>query len=94
LQELNKRSKKIAEEYTGKKLNSNNIQEEFIRLAYASVASIAIIPIQDILGFGQHQRLNNPSGGKDNWKWKLKTGDQVFEEADRLQRLVKLYWRI
>ena len=92
--ELDIKTKKLAEEYINKKLNSNNIQEEFIKLAYASVSKIAIIPMQDILGLGKDERLNNPAGGKDNWKWKLTSLDPVFKKTKYLAKLAKLYWRI
>ncbi len=92
--ELNGKIRKRAEEYTNKKLSSKNIQDEFIRLAYSSVSNIAIIPLQDILGMDESGRFNNPSGGSDNWKWKLESLDPVLEKTDYLAKLVKMYWRI
>jgi 4-alpha-glucanotransferase len=37
-----------------------------IRLAYKSVAKIAIIPMQDILGLGEKDRMNYPSTTSGN----------------------------
>jgi 4-alpha-glucanotransferase len=42
-----------------------------IRLAWASVAGIAIAPIQDILRFGSSARINLPGTGTGNWQWRM-----------------------
>ena len=42
---------------------------ELIRTAAASVADIAIIPMQDYLALGNEARINTPSTLGDNWKW-------------------------
>ena len=91
--ELPTRYKLTVDEYLNKKMNGSIISEEFIRLAYASVSSIAIVPIQDVLGLTQSERINNPSGSPDNWKWKLKSLDRFREKTRSLRKLVKLYWR-
>ncbi len=91
--ELNGDLKKRAEEYINKKLTNNNIQEEFVRLAYASVSKTAIIPLQDILRLGDSARLNNPSGSSDSWKWKLTSLDPVLNKSEELGKLVKTFWR-
>jgi malto-oligosyltrehalose synthase/4-alpha-glucanotransferase len=92
--ELSTRYRKRAEDYTGRMLNGANVQNEFIRMAYASVSSIVIIPLQDVLGLGQNARFNNPGGSSDNWKWKLRTFDSVFKKSKYLSKLAKMYWRI
>lgn len=91
--DLSSNIKKQVEEYTGRKLTGKNIQEEFIRLAYSSVSRLVIIPLQDILHSGKNERLNNPSGGKSNWRWKLRSLEKFSDEASSLAKLVKLYWR-
>ena len=42
-----------------------------IRLAYGSIASLAIVPMQDVLGLGTWARFNIPGLVEGNWKWKL-----------------------
>ena len=81
------------EEYLNKKVSGETIQEEFIRLAYGSVAFIAIIPLQDILGSDHTERFNNPGGSKDSWKWKLESMERALAKSDYLIGLVKTYWR-
>ncbi len=42
-----------------------------IRLAWSSVADIAIAPLQDVLGLGSKSRMNTPGTGSGNWGWRL-----------------------
>ena len=46
------------------------IHRDFIRLAFASVAALAIVPLQDVLGFGSDCRMNRPSTLAGNWAWR------------------------
>jgi 4-alpha-glucanotransferase len=50
--------------------DGNEIHWDFIRLAYSSIADIAIIPLQDALGFGSDCRMNTPSTSEGNWRWR------------------------
>ncbi len=58
-----------------------------IRAAYTSVADIAIIPVQDILGLGSEARMNTPGAEHDNWSWRLPAGALTREDAARLRKL-------
>ena len=49
---------------------TKEIHWDFIRMAFSSVADIAIIPLQDILGFGSDCRMNIPSTQQGNWRWR------------------------
>ena len=42
----------------------------FIRAALASVARLAIVPLQDVLGLGSEARMNTPSLSNGNWRWR------------------------
>lgn len=48
----------------------DGIHWDLIRLAMTSVASIAIFPLQDILGLGGAARMNFPGVGEGNWEWR------------------------
>lgn len=48
--------------------------EALIRAALASAASLAIMPIQDLLGLGSEARFNTPGTTAGNWNWKLRDG--------------------
>jgi 4-alpha-glucanotransferase len=59
----------------------------FIRAALASVASLAIIPLQDVLGLGSEARMNTPSLGDGNWGWRFEAGALTEELAKKLAAL-------
>jgi 4-alpha-glucanotransferase len=50
-----------------------------IRASLGSVAQLAIIPAQDLLGLGSEGRLNTPGTRRGNWQWRLPAG--AFDES-------------
>ena len=80
-------------EYTGKK-EGDNLCYEMIRMAAASVADTAIIPMQDYLELGNEARINTPSTLGDNWKWRMRKGAATDELAGKIYRLTELYNRV
>jgi 4-alpha-glucanotransferase len=65
----------------------------FIRAVLASVADIAIIPLQDILGLGSEARMNLPASRSGNWRWRF-TADQLTPEiCERLREMTAIYER-
>jgi 4-alpha-glucanotransferase len=81
--ELGEDNKQRLNKYTGKTISEEDVHTELARLAYASVAKTAIIPIQDILALDETARMNTPSSGKNNWGWRLLPG-QLTEETESL----------
>jgi len=82
-------------EHAQKYLNyyGNDILSELIRVAYASVANIVIIPMQDILKLGTDARMNFPSTTGGNWSWRF-TWDQIGENLSKhYSGLAQLYER-
>lgn len=60
-----------------------------IQMAFESEASMAIVPMQDILGLGNEARMNLPGVLEGNWKWRF-SYDQLDPYADlRLNSLSK-----
>jgi 4-alpha-glucanotransferase len=51
-----------------------DIVNELIRVAYASVANIVIIPMQDVLNLGGEARMNFPGKLGGNWTWRFTWG--------------------
>ena len=49
----------------------DGIHWAFIRAALNSVADLALIPLQDVLGLGSEARMNTPSLDGGNWKWRF-----------------------
>lgn len=88
-----KKDQQFAKKYLNIK-TTKNIQMEFVRAALASVADVAIIPMQDYLGLGSQARINIPSTLGDNWKWRLLDGQFTDELAKEMYILSRLYGRI
>jgi len=65
----------------------------FIRAVLASVAEIAIVPLQDVLGLGSEARMNLPGTVTGNWKWRFKSDALTKDLGERLRRLALLYDR-
>jgi 4-alpha-glucanotransferase len=65
----------------------------FIRAVLASVAEIAIIPLQDVLGLGSEARMNLPGTVSGNWKWRFRREALTKDVAQRLRQLNSLYDR-
>ncbi|HZM11899.1 MAG TPA: 4-alpha-glucanotransferase [Candidatus Limnocylindrales bacterium] len=74
--------KRCALEYLGKV--DDGINWAFIRAAFSSVAILAVIPVQDVLGLPGDARMNIPSKPGGNWSWRLAHGALTPELADKL----------
>ena len=68
-QNIDERTKKRLLKYCNS--DGKSIHQDFIRLAQSSIAKLAIIPMQDILGFGSDCRMNRPGIAAGNWQWRL-----------------------
>ncbi len=74
--------------YTG-----NNITFELIRTAYASVANIVIIPMQDILNLGEEARMNFPGKLGGNWTWRF-SWEQIDQNISKTYKsMTEIYER-
>lgn len=80
--------------YIGREVASDEVNWEFIRLAMASIADIAIIPMQDILGLGKEARMNRPSIAQGNWEWQLVPSQLTEDLAQRLRTMTETYGRV
>jgi 4-alpha-glucanotransferase len=74
-------------------IDEAGIHWELIRLALASIANVAIVPLQDILGYGSEARMNYPSVAEGNWEWRYQADALTGEISDRLRTLTKLFGR-
>lgn len=64
-----------------------------MRAVHASVANIAMVPLQDVLGLSSEARMNLPGTVRGNWKWRYRKGALTEKLAQRLRALVMLYER-
>jgi 4-alpha-glucanotransferase len=74
--------------------DGTHIHWDMIRLALASVANLAVIPMQDLLGLGQEARMNYPGKPEGNWEWRLTAEMLTGELAVRLRELTEIYGRV
>src|SRR5262249_23589363 len=69
------------------------INWDFIRAVWASVADTAIVPMQDLLGLGSEARMNLPASEAGNWGWRFHGSDLTEEWIERLRELTECYGR-
>jgi len=50
--------------------DSSEIAGELLRLAWSSVAALAIAPLQDLLNLGAEARMNLPGSTDAHWRWR------------------------
>ncbi len=74
--------------------DGGEIALEMVRTAWASVASWALAPLQDVLGLGSEARMNFPGKPDGNWTWRFVAGQSTPEGAARLRELAQVYGRI
>ena len=65
-----------------------------VELAYASPASLAIVPAQDVLGLGSEARMNRPGRAEGNWSWRLEPGQLTSALAGRLRERAEAHGRL
>lgn len=74
-------------------VSGEDIAWDFIRLAFASVANMSIVPLQDVMSLDSDARMNIPGVASGNWKWRY-TSDMLREDcASRLAYLTKIFGR-
>src|SRR5262249_22440719 len=69
------------------------IHWDMIRMTLLSVADVAIVPAQDLLGLGTESRMNLPARADGNWEWRARPGALDGRLAERLGSLTRTYGR-
>ncbi|MDX2108714.1 MAG: 4-alpha-glucanotransferase [Verrucomicrobiota bacterium] len=78
------------------RISGNEVSWDLIRAAYASVARLVVIPMQDMLSLDGAARMNTPGSALGNWQWRYSREaiDQLeAQSAGYLKELAKLYGR-
>jgi 4-alpha-glucanotransferase len=65
-----------------------------LRAAYASLATFALVPLQDLLQLGPEARMNTPSRSDGNWSWRYHPGALKPEIAQALAALTDVADRV
>ena len=72
---------------------SCGMPKALVQSALASVAKLAILPMQDLLGLGNGHRMNTPGTTAGNWDWRF-SWDQVHEQDSAwLNERIQIYGR-
>lgn len=80
-------------EYAGREPDEHTVSALMIRMAYASVAKTAIIPMHDVLNKGADCRTNTPGQASGNWQIRFSGNDFTPELAGWLHHLATFYNR-
>lgn len=73
--------------------NRNKIPGQLIEMAWASVADLAIVPMQDILHLGEEARMNTPGTFVQNWQWRYNKTKERKAHWTFMKELNKKYNR-
>ena len=66
---------------------------DLIRLAWSSVAVLALAPMQDFLNLGTEARMNYPSRLGGNWEWRMTKEAMSQDLQSRIKELNWVYLR-
>ncbi len=70
-------------------VSEDGIHWDLIRVAMGSIANLAILPMQDLLGLGNEARMNYPSIAEGNWAWRYPA--EALQEGVK-NKLATLTW--
>ncbi len=74
--------------------DAGSFHRDLVHLALASPANLAILPMQDVLGFGNDCRLNTPGTVENNWQWRCAPRFIHDELAAWLYNMTELFGRL
>lgn len=75
-------------------VSGEDISWDMVRLAFSSVAQLAIVPMQDLLSLDSAHRMNIPGQAEANWRYRATYEDLSREVAMRLRRLGEMFNRL
>jgi 4-alpha-glucanotransferase len=78
-------------DYSG--TTGSDISWDMMRLAFSSVADLAIAPMQDVLRLGTRSRMNLPGTADGNWSWRFVRGALTEAHLAALKGFVQTYGR-
>ncbi len=72
---------------------ADSVAWQLIRVAWSSIADLAIVPMQDILDLDNVARMNLPGTASGNWRWRLKYDQITPQHWQRLAELTGTFQR-
>jgi 4-alpha-glucanotransferase len=88
---LPEKERDFVRRYVGR--DGNDIAWDLIRLAWNSVADLAIAPLQDVLNLASEARMNTPGKAVGNWSWRIPEGALKGGVGQRLAEMTEMYSR-
>jgi len=76
------------------RVTPGSMPDAMIRAVLGSVARLAILPMQDILGLGSEARLNTPGTVAGNWAWRLPQHALNAEVTRHLAYMNRMFARV
>ena len=73
--------------------HQSEVVDKVFFTAYASVASVVVFQVQDVLKLDNRARMNTPGTVGNNWRWRMTPGQLKQEHLDRLSWLVDTFGR-
>lgn len=74
--------------------NSKTTPTQLVEMAWASVAKMAIVPMQDLLELDSKGRMNIPGTATGNWEWRFKWEQLKKTKKDFMKELTQKYNRV
>ena len=74
-------------------IDSQGIHWSLIRMGWMSIANIAIVPYQDLLGLDTDARMNFPGKPEGSWGWRYRPEALNREVGDRLKTMTYISGR-
>ena len=74
-------------------IDPQGIHWSLIRMGWMSIANIAIVPYQDLLGLDTDARMNFPGKPEGNWGWRYRPEALNKEVGDRLKTMTYISGR-
>ena len=65
-----------------------------LRAVLDSVAILAVVPLQDVLGLGSEARFNTPGTVGGNWRWRVDPDALTSADADWLRSMIQSSARV
>jgi 4-alpha-glucanotransferase len=88
---LDEGTRRRAADYLGAEIGQ--LPRALMRVALASVARLAVLPMQDLLGLDSRARMNTPATTSGNWSWSFSWDELPAHFAADWRRLNTMYAR-
>jgi len=74
-------------------IDPQGIHWSLIRMGWMSIANLAVVPFQDLLGLATDARMNFPGKAEGNWGWRYRREALNWDVRDRLKTMTYICGR-